>query len=451
MIGGLILLLPMSIPSLNLPQNTHDQPLASLPPSLEQVLFAPLRAALEGSDFTRGCCVIDDLSFATLCVRRVLQSSKSGRDFIQTHGIPNQPGLSRSNYFGSLSSPRRLKMMSSLLEAMRIECLPNLRAHDDLLAVIPELKGWEVWAMDGHAIAHATHDSRNAKNIYTPVSAIYKLDLRTGWAGFVDLVRPTERSLEHEITTLKRQDTKQLRCGAAKGSSTLIVYDAAVVDFQFAYNLKQSKSIYVITQWKENFVPMTAIPQPIDGTNPVNALILKDEMIYFNNTPGAWRRITAVCPDKNQEFVTLSNEMTLPPGALNQCRRLRWNIEKAYDQQEQKLDEHKAWTAHETGKRIQVIAICMAHNLLKLFGAKLKSENRIEDTKVIRAWHKELEKRVIAARKIGHELPQKLYKALYRPTEVSLQFIRWLRSALIYRTSFKQSLEGLRPCMEAYI
>jgi hypothetical protein len=28
--------------------------------------------------------------------------------------------------------------------------------------------------------------------------------------------------------------------------------------------------------------------------------------------------------------------MTLPPGALNQARRLRWNIEKAYDQQEQK-------------------------------------------------------------------------------------------------------------------
>ena len=45
--------------------------------------------------------------------------------------------------------------------------------------------------------------------------------------------------------------------------------------------------------------------------------------------------------------------MTLPPGDLNQVRRLRWNIEKAYDQQEQKLDERKAWTTSETGKRIQ--------------------------------------------------------------------------------------------------
>ena len=44
--------------------------------------------------------------------------------------------------------------------------------------------------------------------------------------------------------------------------------------------------------------------------------------------------------------------MTLSPSALNPCCRLRWNIEKAFDQQEQKLDERKAWTASETGKRI---------------------------------------------------------------------------------------------------
>jgi hypothetical protein len=41
--------------------------------------------------------------------------------------------------------------------------------------------------------------------------------------------------------------------------------------------------------------------------------------------------------------------MTLTAGILNQCRRLHWNIEKAFDQQEQKLEERKAWTANETG------------------------------------------------------------------------------------------------------
>jgi hypothetical protein len=90
--------------------------------------------------------------------------------------------------------------------------------------------------------------------------------------------------------------------------------------------------------------------------------------------PGVWRRITASGPDSAEIYITLTNQMTLPPGALNQCRRLRWNIEKAFDQQEQKLDERKAWTASEAGKRIQAIAMSIVHNLLRLFEAKLKSE-----------------------------------------------------------------------------
>jgi IS4 transposase len=57
-----------------------------------------------------------------------------------------------------------------------------------------------------------------------------------------------------------------------------------------------------------------------------------------NNTPGVWRRITASCPDSNEIYITLTNQMNHTPGCLNQCRRLRWNIEKAFDQQEQKLD-----------------------------------------------------------------------------------------------------------------
>ena len=66
---------------------------------------------------------------------------------------------------------------------------------------------------------------------------------------------PTARGIEHEITTLKRKDKEDLRCGAAKARSTLLVYDAAIIDFQYAYNLKQSKSIYIITAWKDNFAP----------------------------------------------------------------------------------------------------------------------------------------------------------------------------------------------------
>jgi hypothetical protein len=236
-----------------------------------------------------------------------------------------------SNYFDGLASPRRLKMFSAIEGELQRQQLPALRAHDDRLAHFSELDKMEIWAGDGHHIAHATHDPRNEKAAYNSVSVIYKLDLRSGWMRFMDLVRPTARGIEHAIPPLKRQDTQELRCGAAKGRSTLMVYAAAIIDFQYADNLKQSKSIYILTAWKDNLAPMTAMPREIDRANPANALVISDETLHFNNTPGVWRRITASGPDSDEIYITLTNQMTLPPGALNQCRRLRWNIEKAFD------------------------------------------------------------------------------------------------------------------------
>ena len=147
---------------------------------LSDAFFAPLRAILETAGITRKCICFGDISFAILCVMRTLQASKTGRDFLQTHAIPLIPGLTRGNYFASLKSPRPLNMKRELARHLRARHLPTLRAHDDLLAALPELKGWEVWAADGHFIAHATHDLRNEKDQYSPVGAIYKLDIRTG-------------------------------------------------------------------------------------------------------------------------------------------------------------------------------------------------------------------------------------------------------------------------------
>ena len=415
------------------------------------MLFAPLLQALQGKGITRSCSVIDDTSFVILTVLRALQNCRTGREFIQTHGIPTTPGLTRSNYFGSLASPRRLAMMLALERELQQQQLPALRAHDDHLSCLDELDNMEIWAGDGHHIAHATHDPRNEKGCYRPVNAIYKFDLRTGWMRFMELCHPTARGTEHEINAIKRQNKEEMRCGATKGRSTLMVYDSAIVDFIYAYNIKQSKSIYILTAWKANLAPHTVMPREFDRALPANALIISDETVYFNNTPGTWRRITASCPDSEEIYVTLTNQMTHSPGSLNQCRRLRWNIEKAFDQQERKLDELKAWAANDVGKRIQAVAICITHNLLRILQARLKKQEGIEDTKVIKAWKKSLAKRVEKARKAGRELPAKLYLALYRPTEVSLQFIRWLRVSLIRPTCYRWFVKELRPLMLAYL
>ena len=155
-------------------------PPETVPRLLTDVFCVPLRVILETADITRPCHCLDDLTFALLGVLRALQVSANGRDFLQTQALPQVPELTRGNYFAALSSPRRLALLPDLARHRRTNQLPNRRAQDDLLAIFPELKDWEVWAADGHKIAHATHDPRNEKNQYAPINALYKLDLRTG-------------------------------------------------------------------------------------------------------------------------------------------------------------------------------------------------------------------------------------------------------------------------------
>jgi hypothetical protein len=61
---------------------------------LNDVFFAPIRAVVEAADITRQCHSLEDHTFAILCVMRALRNSKTGRDFLQTHAIPQLPELS---------------------------------------------------------------------------------------------------------------------------------------------------------------------------------------------------------------------------------------------------------------------------------------------------------------------------------------------------------------------
>ena len=75
-------------------ENVSVKP-SNLVPSvlLEYVFFTPRVQALQTPGITRGCNADDDCSFAALAVLRVLENSKTGCDFIQTHGIPTARDL----------------------------------------------------------------------------------------------------------------------------------------------------------------------------------------------------------------------------------------------------------------------------------------------------------------------------------------------------------------------
>ena len=74
--------------------------------------------------------MLKDPPFVILCVLRVLQSSKSGRDFLQSHGIP---GLNLANYFGSLGSKCRLALITGWKDTRRLAPLLD-EQHDKLAA-----------------------------------------------------------------------------------------------------------------------------------------------------------------------------------------------------------------------------------------------------------------------------------------------------------------------------
>ncbi len=80
-----------------------NNPVVPLPPEavprlLTDVFFAPLRVILETAGITRQCYCLEDSTFAILSVRRTLQASATGRDFLQMQAIPEVSELTRSNY-----------------------------------------------------------------------------------------------------------------------------------------------------------------------------------------------------------------------------------------------------------------------------------------------------------------------------------------------------------------
>ncbi|MFT4692978.1 MAG: hypothetical protein ACI9OD_005220, partial [Limisphaerales bacterium] len=81
---------------------------------------APLRVTslLERCRNTRNCPGFSDLDWLAVGVSRGLRADPSGRAFLQALAEIAQRVLGRSNFFESLKSQRRLKLLSKLLESV---------------------------------------------------------------------------------------------------------------------------------------------------------------------------------------------------------------------------------------------------------------------------------------------------------------------------------------------
>jgi hypothetical protein len=274
------------------------------------------------------------------------------------------------------------------------------------------------------------------------VGHFYTLNMRRHGMKHLEMADEMERKHEHDMRALKRQSIQELRQKAPKGQKVLYAWDSACLDYNQWDSWKCQGGIYFITRMKEGLVYDILKYQPIDRENPVNRGVLSDQLI--KPTGGRlMRRIECVDPVTGTHHVFLTNELTLSAGLLAQIYRLRWDLEKVFDQFKNSLHEQKAWASSENAKNMQAQFLCIAHNLMLLMEHELEKCFGVTNEAEIKRKEERLKKMMSSADKCGRKVSI-FYQIVQRFTKRSLKFIRCLRAYFFIPAPLSQMASCLR-------
>jgi hypothetical protein len=237
--------------------------------------------------------------------------------------------------------------------------------------------------------------------------------------------------------------------GEKKGVKVIHVYDPAIVDYAQWQRWKQGSGIYIGTLEKSNsaFTPVEA--RKFDDADRRNAGILFDETVATSKG-FRLRRIRYFDSETGKRFSFITDEFNLPPGLLAFLYKLRWDIEKTFDQIKNLFHEKKAWATSNASKIQQAAFITLAHNLTLLLEREIDETEGIEDTKTM----ERKQKRIAQVRKkieLDGGLFNPLLESIRRVTKRSAQFLRWLQVCLEHKTGWRCAMEQLRPLMNNYL
>ena len=408
--------------------------------------FSPALSLLESCDSHRSCPALPDDKWIELGVSRVILAPDSGRGFLQDLVSRGKYAPGGGHFFETLKSQRRLSLCAELSEklARKIEAqLP------DALADFECLKNFEVRAGDGHWHGAASFDSKKLSKINNdgskvykryPVGHLYTMDLRSHAMRHLITSDQDKKRKEHDMAGLKRAGARALKEGIKTGRKLLMVWDSAAIDFSYWHKLKQGSGIYFLC--REKNVKRVACGDRIwDRDDVINTGVISDKQVG-SSTQGHLVRVIEFCDEstgKNHRFIT--NEMTLPPGVLAHLYRMRWDIEKAFDEIKNRLNQKKAWATSTGAKSMQGHFIAMTHNLMLLLDQQLREKEGITNEPD--------QKRRIARRAEEGQKAGRLNESLalrdwlHRSTQRGLKFIRWLRAQLVQKTSWRKSCEAL--------
>ena len=418
---------------MSFPVHSHDSP------SLKDRFLAPLSAASNSTSNSRQCPVFADGDWLVGGVRRVIDSFDSGRDFLQR--FPSIEG-SLCGYFDTLKSERRLRMVREVAGEITGEMARS--APDRLAGVLPCLDSFDVFAGDGHFHTHATHERRGEETKYA-VGHLYGLNLRTKALVHLTCADQEKRKKEHDMRALKRLEIEELRQGAAKGRKTIWIWDRAGIDFRQWYKWKKGSGIYFVSRTKENMnTDQLAAPMPYDKADPANEGVTGD--FLWSTSTGVQMRVVRfhdAATGVDYEFVTSLTDPSIPPGVIAQLYRMRWDIEKAFDDIKNKTREKKAWAGSSNAKSIQALLTTIAYNLMRMFEREMETAEGIRNEAEKKRQIKRREKVEAEVKSRGEKLPE-IYLALSRTTQISVKFVRWLRYAVFGTASDVEALAHLR-------
>jgi hypothetical protein len=345
----------------------------------------------------------------------------------------------RSNFFESLKSKRRLKMVEEVAQRLRQKSAGEL---PDALAQFPDLDAFDVYAGDGHSHEHACHDE-SIDGGKLCVTHLYTRNLRNGWMTPLSLCRVKEKGNHHDMAVLKSLPPAELRQGAKRRRKVIYAYDRAAIDFEQWNKWKQGYGIYFISRTKESLVLSHQQCREIDRTNALNTNVHSDEIVTAATSNHPLRRIVFWDVLEGVSYEFLTNEMTLPPGLIVHLYRMRWDIEKSFDEFKNKLQETKAWASSENAKRLQAHFICLAENLLLLLRHHLDVHENVRNEAEIKRRQERLDLAVARVTRNGASVPLPVLK-LQHLTQSSVKFIRWVSTLLYLHVPWNQAVNKLR-------
>jgi hypothetical protein len=407
----------------------------SLPSSLPSRFFSLALDLLPCCIHQRHCPELSDANWLRLGVERCLALQTSGRGFLQAlASVASTFCPANSHFFELLKSKRRLNLCAELNTQL---CAHANKVPPDALAAFPCLTDFDIHAGDVHYHAHAVHDPADSKGNQHATDHLYARNLRSGTLSHLTVNDQDARKKEHDMCGLKRQTIDTLRQEAKKKRKVLYVWDRAGIDFHQWHKWKHVGGIYMLSRSKTNMALNKCGNLPFDRNDPINAGVQSDDLVGPGSNGVLLRRVTFldVLTGITYEYLTNLLESSVPTWVLAHLYKMRWDIEKTFDEVKTKLGEKKAWATSATAKSMQAQFICVTVNLLQLIEHELGKEGIVNEPEIKRRVAR-LEVAKEQAKSQKSVLPQMVIM-LQEMTQHSVKLIRWVAAQLWLNVPWK--------------